>query len=82
MMASTISRFKAFGLVLGREDRVGNSCQPVANGRRHQREMGLGSTPNRKATFLIDQCRYFTKFTASLLTFSILGFVVYAIFIF
>ena len=68
-----------FGLVLGRDERVGNSFQPVANGSLHHRDMVDGSTPSLRATFLIDQCRYFTRLTASLRTFAIWGFVVYDI---
>jgi hypothetical protein len=71
MIASTISFFSALGLVFGHDDRVGSSCQPVAKGSSHHLDTVDGSTPNRRATFLIDQFRYFTKFTASLRTFGI-----------
>src|SRR3990167_5185400 len=77
MIAFTTSFFKAFGLVCGREDFVGIKRQPPQKSLRHHREMVLGCTPNRKATERIDQLRYFTKLTASLLTFGIFGFVVY-----
>lgn len=68
--------FEALGLVLGRDDLVGSSCQPVANGRLHHLEMVLGSTPYRRATLRMDQCRYTTKLTASRRTLAIWGFVV------
>ena len=80
MIASTISFFKAFGLVFGLDDLVGSSCHPVAKGNLHHLDIVDGSTPNLRATFLIDQCRYFTRLTASLLTFATCGFVVYDIF--
>jgi hypothetical protein len=82
MIASTISLLRAFGLVFGRDDRVGNWCQPVAKGNRHQRDIVDGSTPNFRATSRIDRISYFTSLTASLRTFAICGFVVYAIYVF
>jgi len=80
MIASTTSFLRAFGLVSGRYERVGNSCQPVAKGSLHHLDMVDGSTPNLRATFLIDQWRYLTRLTASLRTFAICGFVVYDIY--
>jgi hypothetical protein len=79
MITSITSLFRALGLVVGLDDRVGSSFQPVANGSLHHLDMVEGSTPSLRATFLIDQSRYFTSLTASILTFAICGFVVYAI---
>ena len=78
----SISFVSAFGLVFGRDERVGNSCHPVAKGSLHHLEMVLGSTPNFSDTFLIDQLSHFTSRTASRLTFAMWGFVVYGMYIF
>src|SRR3989344_1738236 len=81
MIAETISLDSALGLVLGRDDFVEISCQPVAQGCLHHLDTVLARTPKRLATFLIDHFRYLTKFTASLRTFGILGTFVYGIFL-
>ena len=79
MIASTISFDSALGHVFGRDDLVSSLHHPVAMGSLHQRDIVDGSTPNFTATFRIDQFRYFTKLTASFLTFPMWGFVVYGI---
>src|SRR3989344_2657174 len=81
MIAETISLDSALGLVLGRDDFVEISCQPVAQGCLHHLDTVLARTPKRLATFLIDHFRYLTKFTASLRTFGIFGTFVYGIFL-
>jgi hypothetical protein len=55
MIAFTISFFKAFGLVCGREDSVGINLQPPVKSFLHHLEIVLGFTPNLIATFRIDQ---------------------------
>ena len=77
MIKDMISFESAFGLVLGLEDLVGIKSQPVPL--LHHLDIVPTLTPNRSETLRIDQSRYFTRFTASLLTFGMFGFVVYAI---
>jgi hypothetical protein len=80
MMAYTMSRESERGERFGFEESVGISRHPPVGSFLHQREIVLGSTPYRLATFRIDHPRYFTSCTASRLTFGMCGFFVYAMY--
>lgn len=80
MMAFTISRDKARGLVFGFDDCVSILLNPPVGSFAHHFTIVLCVYPKYRATFLVDQPFCFTRYTASLRTRGRAGFFVYAMY--